>query len=308
LTRLQETMAQQGLHRPDSRVLSSAMLPLSPNAPQRVLLLIVGAVAGFFLSLVVVFIREAVDKKIWSAEQIEKITGVPMIGGLPFVRGGTIDREIRGGSGTQSSLHRAMESLITTLLMSRIGKQPHVLVIASARPGEGKTTVAMALARLMSERGRKTLLVDADIRKAKLSKNLGYRKAGVLAAFSGEADIAETIDHHEALGVDVLGGKPSTTHRGTVQEASTIERFFSTLRSSYDVVVVDTSPLRAVADALPICKAADTVLMLSSWKETRTEDLRAGMRMLSKVDIDPAGYVMTKMPESELAHSAYDGY
>lgn len=309
LTRLQETVAQQGLHRSDSRVLSSAMLPLGPSAPRHMLILAVGVVVGGFLGVVIVFLRASLDRKIRTGEQIEKLSGLPIIGELPEVSARLRKSSIPGLIGERALIYaEALENLLMTLLMSRVRNNPHVIVVMSAKPGEGKSTLSLSLAQRAAHRGHKTLLVDADMRKRRISRDFGYKGAGLRAVFDGSAPFEDAITSIDAINVDLLGCTKSKVQKTGRLDSGDVETFFEQARQRYDIIIVDTPPVRAVADALPFGKSADTALMLCRWNDTRSEDIVASMRILNKVHIEPAGYVMMQARGAGFSPGYFDGY
>lgn len=310
LTRLQETTAQQGLQRSDSRILSSAMLPLSPNAPRHMLLLVVGAFVGGFLGLVIAFVREALDRKMRDGQQLEELSGLPVLGELPDVSASLRRSPVKGLIGPRALVFaEALENLAMTLTMSRVRGNAHVIVLLSAKPGEGKTSLAMSMAERMGKRGQRTLLVDADTRKQTISQNLDYSGPGLLRVIERTVPLEEAVMQIEGMHVDLLGNDPqSHPHRSGSVDVARVRGFLDAARQTYDVVVIDTPPVRAVADALPFGKAADTVLLLAGWNYTRSEDVHAMTRILRKVDIEPAGYILSRIPGRSFRSSQYDGY
>lgn len=309
LTRLQETTAQQGLQRSDSRMLSSAMKPLGPSAPRHMLILAVGLVVGLFLGLVITFLRASFDKNIRSGDQIEQLSGLPLIGEIPYVPAKQRKSEISGLIGASALVYgEALENLVMTLLMSRVRGAPHVITLMSAKPGEGKTTLSLSLAQRCAQRGLKVLLVDGDIRKRKLSRDFAYNGIGLHAAIKNDAALDEAVTPISPLGVDLIGCKDANNAERDHLDDRDVHSFLGKTREHYDIVIVDTPPIRAVADALPFAKSADTALLLCRWNDTESDDIIASARILSKVGIEATGYVMTQARGSTFNRGYFDGY
>lgn len=309
LSRLQETIAQEGLQRPDSRVLSSAMLPHHPAAPRQGRILAVGAAAGLFLGLVGVFVREATRSGLRSSHALSRVTGLPVVAELPRVPFAQRRSAIRGLPGRRAAHYtEAVENLLTKLLISRVGDAPHVFVVVSPHSGDGKTSVVLSMARQFAQRGHRTLVIDADTRKRTLSVNAGVTAPGLIPLLAGASTLAEAAEHSAELGCDILGNPGRVTEAGTTQEAGGIFRLLEAARDRYGIVLIDTPPLNAVADALPYAVDADSVLLVARWNRTTEADLAASLRMLVQVDTTPAGVVMTQVKPSVLRQAGYASY
>ncbi|MEM6888570.1 MAG: AAA family ATPase [Pseudomonadota bacterium] len=309
LTRLQETTAQQGLQRPDSRILSSAMLPLGPATPRHAFILTIGGLAGLLTGLILAFVREATDRKIRRTEQIERLSGLSVIGELPEVTGVKGRTAIPGLIGSGALVYsQALEKIIVTLLLSRRRKRGHVLVLMSARPGEGKTSLALSMTQRMAGSGMKALLVDGDTRKRTVSRNAGYRGPGLRRVLDGSASLSDAATTIGVLEADVIGSESSVTNQSAAQNPIAMERFFEQARAQYDVIIVDTPPTRAAADGLPLAKFADSSLLLSGWNRTRSDDIRLLVRNMRNSGIEPTYFVMTRVHRHAFEDSYYSGY
>jgi Mrp family chromosome partitioning ATPase len=309
LSRLQETIAQEGLQRPDSRILSSAMLPLRPAAPRQTRIVAVGAAVGLFLGLVGIFVREATRTGVRSSHEVARQTRLPILGELPRVPLHRRRSALRGLIGARAVNHaEAVENLLTKLMISRIGDAPHVVVVASPNSGDGKTSVTLSMAQLLSARGHKVLVVDADTRKRTLSVNAGVRGAGLAAVLAGVTALDDAVDHNATLGCDILGTRGPLAKPCLAQDVGAIFRLLDAARGSHDVVLVDTPPLNAVADALPYAVEADSIVVLSRWNATSAADMDAALDMLHQVEAEPCGVVVTQAKPSVLRQSAFRGY
>jgi Mrp family chromosome partitioning ATPase/LPS O-antigen subunit length determinant protein (WzzB/FepE family) len=309
LSRLQETIAQEGLQRPDSRILSSAMLPLRPAWPRQTRLIAVGAAAGLFLGLFGVFVREATRTGLRSSHEVARQTRAPVLGELPRVPLYRRHAGMRGLIGPRAVNHlEAVENLLTKLTISRIADAPHVVVVVSPNGGDGKTSVTLSMAQRFAERGHRVLAVDADTRKRTLSVNAGVQGPGLAGGLSRLVPLPEAVDSNEVLGCDILGTAGPLADPRLAQDVSAIFALIEAARASYDIVLVDTPPLNAVADALPYAVEADSVVLLSRWNHTSSADIEAALDMLNQVEADPCGVVVTRAKPSALRQTAFSGY
>lgn len=306
LTRLQETVAQEGLQRPDSRILSSAMLPLNPSAPRHKLLLAVGAAFGVFVGLIAVFLKEATRKGIRSASKLSRISSLPVLAQLPRVP----TRHRQPGLGGLSGPHHteAVENLLTTLLLARVGQAPHVFVIASAHSSDGKSSAVVSMSRQFAARGYGVLVIDADIRKRTLSTAARFRAPGLTSFLNGEADLQEAVEHSSAANCDILGIPHRVANLAVIQDRAILSVLYQEARNQYDIILVDTPPLNAVSDALPFVVEADTTLLLARWNHTTQDDVESSLSTLNQIDARPCGIVMTQVQPSALRQARYAHY
>jgi succinoglycan biosynthesis transport protein ExoP len=206
LSRLQETVAQEGLQRPDSRILSLAMLPPAPFAPRLDRLLLVGAAAGVFLGLVGIFLREAARTGIRTRKDLVKLTGLPVLAEVPRVPVSRWRSGIRGLAGPGAVAHaEAIENLLTKLAISHAGEAARVYAIVSPDRGDGKTSTVLSMARQVARRGQRALVIDTDTRMRTLSRNTRFGGDGLIAVLEGSALLAEAAQANDILGCDVLG-------------------------------------------------------------------------------------------------------
>ena len=308
LTRLQETIAQEGLHRPDSRILSSAMLPLHPAAPRQTRILVVGGAVGLFLGLVGVFLREAARKGIRSIRMFSRVTRLPVLGAFPRVPFSQRRSEMRGLVGPRAAhFTEAVETLLTRLMISRVGEAPHVFAVVSPHSGDGKTSAVLSMARQFAARGFRTLVIDADTRKRTLSVNAGFSSPGLTAALAGEP-LQGAVAQNPVLRCDVLGLPARVGEADAMPDVAAVLRLLEAARFAYDITIIDTPPLNAVADALPFAAEADSVLLMARWNGTSAADLDAALETLAQIGATPCGVVVTQVKPSVLGQAGYASY
>lgn len=309
LTRLQETTAQTGLQRADSRMLSSALIPLRPSEPRHTLLMAVGGAVGLFLGLVLIFLKEAMNKSIRSRGQLEALTGLAVTSELPKV--GRLRRrsEVKGLIGPRAvGYNGVLDNFITTEILSRPAGSSSVIAILSPKPGDGKTTFTMTTAHRIAARGIRTLLIDADTRKRQITRQLGGEGPGLLSVLSGEKPLEEAVQYHDGLGADVLICEERPGNRGQFLSPENVQYLVATARESYSVIIIDTPPVLAVHDALMFCKVADRITLLVRWNNTSVSDVEASMDMMRVVGLEPTNLVLNRVRKSAATQQQYSDY
>ncbi|MBW3605154.1 MAG: P-loop NTPase [Actinobacteria bacterium] len=245
------------------QVLTPASLPVAPAGMDPSRAAVIGALVGVLVGFGVVLLREQLDERTRSTDDVEKALGVPVLASVPRLPGkAEIDRMVMH----RQPLSAAAESfrmLREALVSSGVGREKRVVVILSALEGEGKTTVAANLAAAFAERGLVTLAVDADLRQPNLHRLFDVtNEEGLSEALSGLPSHARTIgvsDSHLSL---LSAGR----ERQAPQRLLTSPRLgeLMTHLTRADVVVVDTPPMLAVAEVAELLRHADAAVLVTN--------------------------------------------
>jgi polysaccharide biosynthesis transport protein len=310
LARLKETSVQQGVQKADSRLLSAAVFPDRPAAPRPRLVLLMSAALGLVLGASVVLGREARQSTYRTVDALERDTGLPVLGQLPRIparkRQGVLGYLLQNPS---SAASEAVRNLRTALLMAD-GEGPKLVVLTSSLPGEGKTTLALALAQSTAVMGKRVLLVEGDIRRRVFGAYFDLSgETGLAELIKGTAELREVLQRDKRFGFDVLIGGASTENAADLFSGEPFARFLRQMRARYDLVVIDTPPVLAVPDALVIGRQADAILYTVRWDVTRRASLHAGLRLLGNVGLKARGLVLGQVDlKAAQKYGPGDGY
>jgi len=160
-------------------------------------------------------------------------------------------------------------------------KHPLVVAVSSAAPSEGKTTVATNLAAAMGESGRRVLLVDADLRRPLVAQYTHLSGAvGLAEVLVGTVSLTDAVQTLGSSGVDVLAGGGLPPNPGELVASSHMADVLTEARVRYDVVVVDTAPILAVADALSLTQLADGLVLVARAGVTSKADLARSLETI----------------------------
>ncbi len=177
--------------------------------------------------------------------------------------------------------------------------------IASALPGEGKTTVAANLATLFAQSGLRTLLVDGDVRNASLSRLLSPRaKVGLLEAIAGTAKLQQCIVKANDVGLELLpvAHGPPLVNSEDILGSERARRLIDELQKSYDIVVFEMPPLTASLDGLGLSSMLDATMVLVEWGKTPMAMLSETIRLLRNAGAEVTGVVLTKVDTSTVQY------
>ncbi|MBU2999411.1 polysaccharide biosynthesis tyrosine autokinase [Roseovarius nubinhibens] len=311
LSRLKETTVQQGIQQADSRILSQAVVPLSPSAPKKSMILALSLILGAMVGGAAVLIREMSQNTYRVAEALERNTGLTVIGQIP-----TIPSRNRANvlqyltDKPNSAAAEAVRNLRTSLLLANIDMPPRVIMSTSSIPGEGKTTQSISLAQNLSGLGKKVLLVEGDIRRRVFSEYFDiHDKPGFLSVLAGEASLQSAVTFNEQLQADILLGETSKVNAADLFSSDTFAQFLGTLRDAYDYVIIDTPPVLAVPDARVIGQHVDAILYTVKWDSTTHRQVNDGLKSLANVNLKVTGLVLSQIDQRGMKRYGYgDSY
>lgn len=309
LNRMQETSVQRGIQQADSRVLSYAVRPNSPSEPRVSLVIALSAILGLIAGAGGVLLREMLHTGFRTADEIERDTGLTVMGQLPKIqakqRRGTIEYLVEKPT---SSAAEAVRNLRTSLLLAKLDRAPQVILSTSSMPGEGKTTTAISLAQNFAGLGKSVLLIEGDIRRRVFSEYFEFENtSGLLSILSGATTFDEVVQRVDLIGADVLLGEQSSTNAADVFSSERFSTFMSEIRSRYDVIIIDTPPVLLVPDSRIISHSVDAVLFTIKWDSTSRAQVREAVRQFAMAGISITGAVLNLIDPKGMKRYGYGG-
>lgn len=292
-------------------------VPSSPSSPQPLRNTVIALFASIFLAVLIALGREQLTPRVNSQREISHMLGLPVLSGIPYLRRRVDARYARAEYETYQTLSAALR-----LALPPAG-HPHIIVVASATHGEGKTTVTMRLGRVLAQAGLRTLVISGDLRWPKLDDALkvsgrpGMRELLTLNP-DGRAMQFEEIEKlivpaggeiWSARGeLDVL---PAGRHGGDASEllhTPALPALIEALRqSSYAYVLIDSPPILGVADAQMLAQFCDEVLVVSRLDRLRASDAIDLRETLDRLDANAVGIVVIGTRLTGSPYYAADG-
>jgi capsular exopolysaccharide synthesis family protein len=280
-------------------VLQRAELPDEPVAPRPVLNAALAMVLAVTLVLLVGLLRDLLDTRVRTIDQVTEITNLPLLAAFPSLP-----------DGSRHAPREAANFLRANLAFALASAHPKVIVATSAGPSEGKTTLAVALATAFTRQDYRTLLVDLDLRKPMVGQALGIShsevRIGRALTQSDEPLEVETLMLGEELPLDVIPAIAGLDHPGERISAG-IGSLLARAQEHYDVIVFDTAPLMAVADALPVASIATATVLAVSLERSNRRQVANALDVLRRAGATVAGTVATHAPSGSRGAGAY-GY
>lgn len=309
LARLKETTVQQGVHQADSRILSEATKG-ELVAPKKLRTLILMLLLGLMAGSGGVLLREYMQNTFRTADELERVTGQTVLGQIPTVPA----RERKDAIAylrkkPTSAAAEAVRDLRTSILLSDLDNPPQVIMSCSSIPGEGKTTLSLALAQNLAGLDKKVLLIEGDIRRRTLNAYFTVEEGqgSVLSVLSGKMTLAEAARPAQEMPIDVLMGEPSSVNAADVFSSEPFRRLIAAAREAYDYVIIDSPPVLVVPDARVIAQHVDALLYSVKWDSTMRSQVVEGLKQFRSVNIDVAGLVLSQIDAKGMQRYGHGG-
>lgn len=287
-------------------VTQAPQLPTSPSSPQTIRNVVVGIAAGLLLGILAAIARSRLDRTIRDPELAVELGGAPVIGTIVRDEDLAVRHTIE-----KKSLARAAEDyrqLRTNLQFLDVDNPPRVIMVSSPMPSEGKTTVVINLALALAEAGRQVTIVEADLRRPRVTRYLGMVSGvGLTNILAGAVEIPEVLQSYGAAGMYVIGAGPTPPNPGQLLASAHMADLIEELRKKNDYVLIDAPPLLPVADATGLAVMADGVLLSIRFGKSRKEQLRQAAETLDRVGARTLGSILNIVPPKAEAAGAY-GY
>ncbi len=320
LTKLKEADISVGLKASNIRVVDPAMIPSTPARPARTrnvaLSVLVGLVGGIGLAL----LREYLDNTVKTPDDIETLARLPSLAVVPsFAESNGHGKRSRLLSVASSNGHEkrielvaqhlpksqvseAFRALRTALLLSQADHPPQVILVTSSLPREGKTTAAANLAVTLAQRGDRTLLLDADLRKPGVGRVLNLTEgkyAGLSSYLAGVSSLdLVTIPHPAIPNLAAIPTGPLPPNPADLLSSHKLADAIAELRTKYKFIVIDSPPIMAATDAVILSVQADGVLLVVRSGETPKEAFTRARDLLTSVKCRLLGVVLNAVDSS----------
>lgn len=283
---------------PDSRVVveQRASIPDHPVVPQRARNIGLGLVLGLALGVGLAVLRDLLDNTVKSKDQVEEITHTGLVGSIPLDKDRrkqapiSFDRETSG-------IAEAFRKLRTNLQFLAVDSPPRVILVTSSMPSEGKSTTAINIALALAETEKSVVLIDGDLRRPSLHRYLDLvGTVGFSTVLSGAISLDDALQKTRFAGLTVLTSGAIPPNPSELLGSQVARKLLNELRSKFDYVIVDSTPLLAITDAAILAAGADGALVIARYGNTKREHLSHAVSNLESVGAPLLGAVFTMTP------------
>jgi capsular exopolysaccharide synthesis family protein len=289
-----------------NRIIDMALLPENPVKPKRKLIVLVGLLLGLIFSLMLAFLRAFLDDTIKNEEDIDKKTNVPLLGMIPHVK--TLEEEVKVFHSPKSAISEAFRNLRTNLQFMANDKRNNVIAVTSTVGGEGKTTISVNLGAILSMSGKKTVILNLDMRKPTLHKRFDLEIGqGISSLLAERTTLSEVIQKTKYENLDVITSGPVPPNPSELIQSELMQKILEKLKEVYEVIILDTPPVGLVTDARVLMDYADTSIYVFRANYSKKEYLNNLKRMSQHKDLHGLGIVLNDVKSSNKGYGGY-GY
>ncbi|MDQ3897963.1 MAG: hypothetical protein M3326_12105, partial [Actinomycetota bacterium] len=328
-SRQQELVVDISLKRGDAELIADAKTPTAPISPHPKRDAALGGFVGLLLGIGVSVLREQLNDKVRSAQEVEKLTGLPLLAQLPY------DEDAADGLAVDarpnSPFSEAMRSLRTSIQYQGVDQPVKVILVTSSLPGEGKSLVAANLAAAFAQADHRTLLISADLRRPTVNNLFGELEpsvgligvispmaaAGKAPASNGngngsgannlERATVEALRATPVRGLLLLPSGPTPPNPAELLGTRRMVTILDHLSMNADVIVIDSPPLLPVTDAAVLAAKCDGVVLVASANETPRGALERAKAILDGTSGRVLGVVLNKSRKAAGGYY-YGGY
>lgn len=296
--------------------LGTAILPTDPISPNVKLSVMVGALSGLVLGLAYALVRNYLDRRLRSAQEIERRYGVPVIGTLPADprlngKSTVVDGGIAGLHNADKGSHaitEALRELRTNLQFIDVDNPPRIIVVTSSVPSEGKSTVTANLAVTMAAAGENVIVVDGDLRRPTVVDVFNLIPGvGVTDVLSGHAELKDVLQQWgEMPNLQVLGSGRIPPNPSELLGSRAMKNMLKTLAQDA-IVLIDAPPLLPVTDAAVLSRVADGAIVVVRAGKTTSDELGRSLGNLERVKGHVLGTILNCVPMSGSDSYSYYG-
>lgn len=306
LQRYKEVGVTGGVTANNISIVDLATPPSSPSKPSMLLNMALAALLGLGLGVLAALVLEALDETLATPDDVEKKLGVPVLGVTPFLEKG--ETPLEALADIRSGFSEAYYSLRTALQFSTPDGAPSSLLVTSARPAEGKSTTAYAIALNLARVGKRVLLVDGDLRNPSMHRVVGIEnERGMSNLLSGSADLAGVVKPTRQENLFFIPCGPLPPNPAELWGGDRLRQFLAETRNNFDHVVIDGPPVLGFADSPMLAAAVNGVLFALESRGTRRGQARGALKRLQVGRAHLLGAVLTKFSTKSAAYG-YGGY
>ncbi|NOT00738.1 MAG: AAA family ATPase [Phycisphaerales bacterium] len=286
-------------------VSAHAVLPAEPYRDRRILLTLMSLCGAVVLGVGTALLRVALDPSVRESRDVRSALRIPLLGQLPRLRDAAALNEKPSGH-----MNECMRMIRTALLDRVPNGKGCSIVVTSAGPEAGKTSVSLLLAKSLSDLGRKVLLVDADIRHPGLSRRLGVEtREGLTDLLAGGNGDVQSMMTTTDDGVDLLpAGHDASDRDPELMADGAFNRCLSAWKSRYDFIVFDAPPVLPVADARILSGKVDGTILTVRASHCRRSEAAEAVSLVSAAGGHTVGAVLVGAEETLPQKGAYNRY
>lgn len=293
-------------------IVQKAQTPLTKSSPKTVLYLAVGVVLGLIVGVFAALIKDLLNTRVEESSDVRGVVRASSLGSVPVDDSLESKRPVLVSqpNGAIAEEFRRIHTNIDFLQTDRTEGVGQLLVITSAQPSEGKTTMAINTAVALAEDGAKVLLIDADLRHPSVAHHLGIEGAAGLAhVLSGQMGPKDVVQSYWKTNLHILPGGKRPANAGVLLNSETMKLMVEQALTQYDYVIIDTAPLTVSNDGAVFGRWAKGLLLVVSRNVCEKKSLQEAADTLATAQVPVLGFIFNRAdPKKVNSHSNYYYY
>jgi capsular exopolysaccharide synthesis family protein len=271
----EETSILMANAQPKAEIIDAAYSLNEDLSISKKMILAIALLFGLLIPPVLIYLHKLLRTKFATAEEVQEVVDVPVLGEVCMARGNDPLVVRPGGSGSVAELFRLIRVNLQFVLGNSADK---VILLTSTKSGEGKSFVAINMAASMALIGKRTLLIGMDIRKPRLAEYLKISPAHGLTEYlasSGNMDLDSIITHNVGVkGLDVIAAGPIPPNPSEMLSSPEVDDLFKDLRNLYDFIIIDSAPVGMVSDSFLLTRISNATVYVTRANYSHFSDLR----------------------------------
>ncbi len=282
------------------RILERATIAGIPARLNLIPTAFLAALLGFALATGGAYLKEELNDSVKNRHEISELGMIP-VGSVPkiaasplkkFMHKGrqTVDVSASWADGDENPEVMAFKHVRATVLKMRSssGKPAQTICVLGATPGDGKSFISANIAFALAQMGKKTLLLDGDLRRPSIGSWLGISsKVGLTSILTNKKKLSECLTQSVQLNLDVLPSGPASKRATEIFSEAPFAELLDSLKTQYDYIVIDTPPVLSVVDGLVLSAASDAMIFAVSHRKTKIPDIEQAMEKIRYFDDRP---------------------
>ncbi|MCL6472475.1 MAG: polysaccharide biosynthesis tyrosine autokinase [Firmicutes bacterium] len=282
------------------KVIEPAVVPPEPVRPKPLINISLAFLLGIVASTSFAFLLEILDLTVGEADEVEQLTGLSSLGRVPKVD----NPNLLVNAGAASA--EAYRSLRANLQYLNFDRSIKTLIVTSPNEGEGKTTTASNLAIVLAQAGNKVLLIDCDMRNPRVYSFFNkVSDKGLSSVLIDAADEESAVLDTSEKGLRIMTSGPVPPNPSDLLNSVRMDKLLASLKTRFDLIVLDTPPILAVSDATILAAKADAILLVAGYGKTKKNDIVMAKDALDKVGARTIGFILNGVEVSARYGSYY---
>jgi capsular exopolysaccharide synthesis family protein len=300
LRRTKETEVSKELETTTVSIVDLADVPKSPFSPNRKRDISSGVTTGLILGLVFAFVLEYLDSTVKTAEDIEMYVRLPFLGYVPSARREAKSEQeidLMAHKSPRSRITEAYRSVRTSIIFSSPEDRPlKTILVTSTSPQEGKTTVTINLGIVFAHANEKTLIVEGDLRKPRISASFGIENnVGVSSYLTGNKELEEVIKSTFVPNLFIIPSGPKPPNPSELLSSTKANQFLEELKKKFDRIFIDSPPTFSVADSVILANKVDGVIDIIRSGFLNIDIILRGRQRLSEAKARILGVILNNV-------------